>query len=105
MTAREVLNAKAGQRVGLGNGLRLVCDKRNDGRYFELRKRVRNKDYSWGVGNVENLTIAGCGMFSCTVQLREPHRCRWRAVPSDHRQFGPKSKKPWLHDWFGIPTG
>ena len=33
MTARQVLNAKAGQKVGLGNGLRLVCDKRNDGRY------------------------------------------------------------------------
>ena len=60
MTARQVLNAKAGQKVGLGNGLRLVCDKRNDGRYFELRKRVRGKDYSWGVGNVETLTIAGC---------------------------------------------
>ena len=60
MTARQVLNAKAGQKVGLGNGLRLVCDKRNDGRYFELRKRVRGKDYSWGVGNVEILTIAGC---------------------------------------------
>ena len=60
MTARQVLNAKAGQKVGLGNGLRLVCDKRNDGRYFELRKRVRGKDYSWGVGSVETLTIAGC---------------------------------------------
>lgn len=54
------MNAKAGQKVGLGNGLRLVCDKRNDGRYLELGKRIRGKDYSWGVGNVETLTIAGC---------------------------------------------
>ena len=60
MTAKQVLNAKAGEKVGLGNGLRLVCDKRNGGRYFELRKRVRGKDYSWGVGSVETLTIAGC---------------------------------------------
>ena len=60
MTAKQVLNAKAGQKVGLGNGLRLVCDARNGARYFELRKRVRGKDYSWGVGNVETLTIAGC---------------------------------------------
>ena len=48
------------EKVGLGNGLRLVCDKRNRGRYFELRKRVRGKDYSWGVGSVESLTIAVC---------------------------------------------
>lgn len=41
MTARLVLNAEPGQKVGLGNGLRLVCDKRNGSRYFELRKRVR----------------------------------------------------------------
>ena len=60
MTAKQVLNAKAGEKVGLGNGLRLICDKRNGGRYFELRKRVRGKDYSWGVGSVETLTIAGC---------------------------------------------
>lgn len=60
MTAKQVLNAKAGQKVGLGNGLRLVCDSRNRSRYFELRKRIRGKDYSWGVGNVESLTIAGC---------------------------------------------
>ena len=60
MTAKQVLNAKAGQKVGLGNGLRLVCDKRNGGRYFELRKRIRGKDYSWGVGSVEKLTMAGC---------------------------------------------
>ena len=60
MTAKQVLNAKAGQKVGLGNGLRLVCDARNGARYFELRKRVRGKDYSWGVGSVETLTIAGC---------------------------------------------
>lgn len=60
MTAKQVLNSKAGQKVGLGNGLRLVCDTRNGARYFELRKRVRGKDYSWGVGNVETLTIAGC---------------------------------------------
>ena len=59
MTAKQVLNAKAGQKIGLGNGLRLVCDARNGARYFELRKRVRGKDYSWGVGNVETLTIAG----------------------------------------------
>ena len=60
MTAKQVLNAKAGQKVGLGNGLRLVCDKRDGRRYFELRKRLRGKDYSWGVGSVETLTIAGC---------------------------------------------
>mgnify|MGYP001405407125 FL=1 len=60
MTAKQVLNAKAGQKLGLGNGLRCVCDARNGARYFELRKRVRGKDYSWGVGNVETLTIAGC---------------------------------------------
>ena len=60
MTAKQVLNAKAGEKVGLGNGLRLVCDKRNGGRYFELRKRVRGRDYSWGVGSIETLTIAGC---------------------------------------------
>ena len=60
MTARLVLNAEPGQKVGLGNGLRLVCDKRNGSRYFELRKRVRGRDYSWGVGHVETLTIAGC---------------------------------------------
>ena len=60
MTAKQVLNAKPGQKVGLGNGLRCVCDGRNGARYFELRKRVRGKDYSWGVGNVETLTIAGC---------------------------------------------
>ena len=60
MTAKQVLNAKPGQKVGLGNGLRLICDPRNGARYFELRKRVRGKDYSWGVGNVETLTIAGC---------------------------------------------
>lgn len=60
MTAKQVLNAKPGQKVGLGNGLRLVCDARNGARYFELRKRVRGKDYSWGVGSVETLTIAGC---------------------------------------------
>ena len=29
MTAKQVLNAKAGQKVGLGNGLRLICDKRD----------------------------------------------------------------------------
>ena len=60
MTAKQVLNAKPGQKVGLGNGLRLVCDARNGARYFELRKRVRGKDYSWGVGSVETLTMAGC---------------------------------------------
>ena len=48
------------EKVGLGNGLRLICDARNGARYFELRKRVRGKDYAWGVGNVETLTIAGC---------------------------------------------
>ena len=46
MTAKQVLNAKAGQKLGLGNGLRCVCDARNGARYFELRKRVRGKDYS-----------------------------------------------------------
>ena len=51
MTAKQVLNAKAGQKVGLGNGLRLICDKRDGRRYFELRKRLRGKDYSWGVGS------------------------------------------------------
>lgn len=60
MTARSILNAKAGQKVGLGNGLRFICDARNGARYFELRKRIRGKDYSWGVGNVETLTIPGC---------------------------------------------
>ena len=60
MTARLILNAKTGQKVGLGNGLRLICDSRNGARYFELRKRVRGKDYSWGVGSVETLTIPGC---------------------------------------------
>ena len=60
MTAKQVLNLKPGQKVGLGNGLRCVCDGRNGARYFELRKRVRGKDYSWGVGSVETLTIAGC---------------------------------------------
>ena len=60
MTAKQVLNLKSGQKVGLGNGLRCVCDGRNGARYFELRKRLRGKDYSWGVGGVETLTIAGC---------------------------------------------
>lgn len=60
MTARLILNAKAGQKIGLGKGLRLICDARNGARYFELRKRVRGKDYSWGVGSVETLTIPGC---------------------------------------------
>ena len=46
MTARRVLKAKAGQRVGLGNGLRLICDARSGARYLELRKRVHGKDYS-----------------------------------------------------------
>ena len=32
MTAQQVLTAKAGEKVGLGNGLRLICDKRNGGR-------------------------------------------------------------------------
>ena len=53
MTARLILNAKAWQKIGLGKGLRLICDARNGARYFELRKRVRGKDYSWGVGSVE----------------------------------------------------
>ena len=70
MTAKQVLNAKPGQKVGLGNGLRLVCDARNGARYFELRKRVRGKDYSWGVGNVETLTIAGCNM---ALSAARPH--------------------------------
>ena len=60
MTARQVLNIKPGQKVGLGNGLRVVCDKRNGLRFFELRKRVRGKDYSWGVGTVNSSNIAGC---------------------------------------------
>ena len=60
MTAKQILNLKSGQKVGLGNGLRCVCDGRNGARYFELRKRVRGRDYSWGVGSVETLTIAGC---------------------------------------------
>jgi len=60
LTARLILTAKTGQKVGLGNGLRLICDSRNGARYFELRKRVRGKDYSWGVGSVETLTISGC---------------------------------------------
>ena len=54
MTARQILNIKPGQKVGLGNGLRVVCDKRNGLRFFELRKRVRGKDYSWGVGTADS---------------------------------------------------
>lgn len=60
MSARMILSAQPGDKVGLGNGLRLVCDKRNGSRYFELRKRIRGKDYSWGVGNVDAVTMAGC---------------------------------------------
>ncbi len=60
MTARQILNIKPGQKVGLGNGLRVVCDKRNGLRFFELRKRVRGKDYSWGVGTADSSNIAGC---------------------------------------------
>ncbi len=44
MTAKLVLKAEPGQKVGLSNGLRPVCDKRNGSRYFELRKRVRGRD-------------------------------------------------------------
>ena len=43
MTAKQILNLKSGQKVGLGNGLRCVCDGRNGARYFELRKRVRGR--------------------------------------------------------------
>ena len=60
MTARQILNIKPGQKIGLGNGLRVVCDKRNGLRFFELRKRVRGKDYSWGVGTADSSNIAGC---------------------------------------------
>ena len=60
MTARAILKAKPGLKVGLGGGLRLICDSRNESRYFELRKLVRGKNYSWGCGSVESLTIAGC---------------------------------------------
>ena len=60
MTARAILKAKPGSKVGLGGGLRLICDSRNESRYFELRKLVRGKNYSRGCGSVESLTIAGC---------------------------------------------
>ena len=60
MTARAILKAKPGSKVGLGGGLRLICDSRNESRYFELRKLIRGKNYSWGCGSVESLTIAGC---------------------------------------------
>ena len=60
MTARAILKAKPGSKVGLGGGLRLICDSRNESRYFELRKHVRGKNYSWGCGSVESLTMAGC---------------------------------------------
>ena len=70
MTAKQILKAKAGDKVGLGNGLRLVCDKRNGARYFELRKRLRGKDYSWGVGSVETLTMAGCNKALTAARQR-----------------------------------
>ena len=60
MSARTIMAAQPGDKVGLGNGLRLVCDKRNGSRYFELRKRIRGKDYSWGVGSVDAVTMEGC---------------------------------------------
>lgn len=60
MTAKTIMKAKPGSKVGLGGGLRLICDSRNESRYFELRKLIRGKNYSWGCGSVESLTIAGC---------------------------------------------
>ena len=70
MTAKMVLGATSGQKVGLGNGLRLVCDKRNGSKYFELRKRIRGQDYSWGAGSVELHTRAGCNRALTSARLQ-----------------------------------
>ena len=51
-TVQDMLKIQPGQKLGLGQGLRLVCDRRNGLRFFELRKRIRGRDFSWGVGSL-----------------------------------------------------
>lgn len=93
MTAKMVLAATAGQKVGLGNGLRLVCDKRNGSKYFELRKRIRGQDYSWGVGNVELHTIAGCNKALTSARMQAETIINALASGTDPTAIG-KSSKP-----------
>lgn len=92
MTAKMVLGATSGQKVGLGNGLRLVCDKRNGSKYFELRKRIRGQDYSWGVGSVELHTLAGCNRALTSARLQVETILNALASGADPTAIGKSSK-------------
>jgi len=56
-TVQDMLKIQPGQKLGLGQGLRLVCDRRNGLRFFELRKRIRGRDFSWGVGSLRGSNV------------------------------------------------
>ena len=57
--AHDILKVQPGQKLGLGRGLRFVCDKRNGLRFFEFRKCIRGRDFSWGVGSLNTSTVPG----------------------------------------------
>ena len=96
MTAKMVLGATSGQKLGLGNGLRLVCDKRNGSKYFELRKRIRGQDYSWGVGSVELHTIVGCNRALTSARIQAETILNALASGADPTAIGKSSKSGFI---------